>query len=263
MKKIVILAFIMIVAAFSIHSLDSEKAKKAVSEGEYIPALMDYGFTEQQIRSWSTSVGITIRDYLTDLKRNGRYARGRTLATMELQMAVRNREITENDRTKIDLFLEDIEAFWKNELSREEEAAKQRAQAAEAQRAQERARVVQEQRQYAKSFGLDDCWDGIYDLLINITPENFERAKRRMIIPENPDQAFSVQSVVDGYVIYSMIIGGRVHQVALKAERGKTYPANGQIDVNSVYKIEETRRFARAIGGTIDIIVISRLGPRR
>ena len=263
MRKIVILVFMMIVTAFSVYSLDAEKAKKAVSEGEYIPALMDYGFTDQQIRSWTASVGNTIKEFLADLKSNGRYARGETLASMMLQMAVRNKEITESDKTKIDLFLKDIDAFWKNELSRGEETAKQRAQAAEEQRQQERAREVQEQRQYAKTFGLDDCYDGIYDLLINITPENFERAKRRMIIPYNPDQAFSVQSIVDGYVIYSMIVGGKLHQVALKAERGKTYPANSQIDVNSVYKIEESRRFARAIGGTIDIVVISRLGPRR
>jgi len=262
MRKIVVLAFVMILTAFSVYSLDAEKARKAVSEGEYIPALMDYEFTEQQITSWSASVKNTIKNYLTELKNSGRYA-NITGTTMMLQMAVINKEITDNDKTKIDLFLKDIDAFWKNELTRGEEAAKQRAQAAEEQRQQERAREVQEQRQYAKSFGLDDCYDGIYDLLINITPENFERAKKRMIIPDNPDQAFSVQSIVDGYVIYSMIVGGKLHQVALKAERGKTYPANSQIDVNSVYKIEESRRFARAIGGTIDIVVISRLGPRR
>jgi hypothetical protein len=263
MRKILLVAAVMFITVFSVFSIDSEKAKIAVSDGLYIPALIDYGFSEQQISSWAKDVGDTIKNYLKDLKDRGIYSRGETLASMNLQMSIKNKQITENDKAKIELFINDIKAFWINELKKEEEAKKKKAQSAEEQRQQERSAEVQKQKQYAQSFGLDDSYYGIYDILLNINSENFERAKRRMIIPDNPDQAFSVQNTVDGYVIYSITIGGRLHQIALKPERGKTYIENSQIDVNSVYKIEGTRKFTRSIGGTVEIIVISRLGQRR
>jgi hypothetical protein len=223
---------------------------------------MDYGFTEQQITSWSAFVRNTIRNYLAELKNNGRYA-DVTGTTMALQMAVRNREITENDRTKIDLFLKEIDAFWKNELSRGEDASRQRAQAAEAQRAQAREQREQELMRYAGTFGLIDFVDGILETLTEITPNNLDLAKKMMIVPNDVDQLYSVQNIVDGYVIYSAVLRGSVYQVALAAERGKSYPTNSQIDLNSVYKVERTMRFARVLGGSADIVVISRLGPMR
>jgi cell division protein ZapA (FtsZ GTPase activity inhibitor) len=261
MKKIVILGCLIFTVAFSVHSLDSGKARKAVMEQDYIPALMDYGFTEQQIRSWTT-IGNYIKNYLADLKRSGRYA-SRSATTMSIQVQVLNKVITENDMAKIDQFLKDIEAFWMNELSREEEATRQRAQAEEQRRAQAREQQERELTQYAESFGLIDYVDGIIETQMEVTPNNLELLKKVMILPNDVDQLYSVQNIVDGYVVYSAVLRGTVYQVALMPEQGKTYPANSPIDLNSVYKVEGTTRFARTFGGSADLIVIRRLGPRR
>jgi len=261
MKKTIIFGFLLIAVIFTAYSLDPEKARRAVTEQNYIPALIDYGFTEQQIRAWRT-VGSTLTNYLTELNRNGRLAR-RDATSMTLQMCVLNREITENEKTRIDQFLIDIESFWLSELSRADETRRQGVQAAEAQREQDRLRWLLEQEQYAQSFGLDNAYGGIFNFITNVNSENFERARRRMIIPENPDQAFAVRNIIDDYVIYSMTVGSRLYEVALLPESGKSYPVNSQIDVNSVYKVEGIQRFNRAYRGTADLIVISRLGPMR
>jgi len=261
MKRFIVSGFLLFVLTLSVYSIDAEKARKAVVEQDYVSALMDYGFTEQQIRAWD-AVGRTIRNYLADLNRNGRYA-SRDSTTMMLRMHVINREIAENDMQKIEQFLTDVQAFWLNELSRGEEAARQGVQAAQEQRRLEHERRERELDQYAQSFGLMGFVDGILETQMEITPNNFETAKKAMIIPNNADQLYSVQNIVDGYVIYSAILSGTVYQVALLAERGKSYPSNSPLDLNSVYKIVETRRFARTLGGSADIIVISPLGPRR
>jgi len=259
MKKIVILGCLIFVGVFSVHSLDSEKARKAVMEQDYIPALMDYGFSEQQIRSWRI-IGAHITEYLRQLR--GGFGDRNTTATV-IRSRIQLGEITANDMIKIEQFLADIEAFWRVERPREEEAARQRAQAEEQRRAQAREQQEQELKRYAESFGLIDYVDGIIETQMEITPNNLELLKKLMIIPNEVDQLYSVQSLVDGYVIYSAVLRGTVYQVALVPERGKIYPANSQIDLNSVYKVTGTQRFSRLLGGAADIIVISRLGPRR
>jgi hypothetical protein len=258
MRKIVILTFMMIVTAFSVYSIDAEKAKKALAEGVYIPALMDYGFTEQQIRSWRIA-GSYLSSYFTP---NSIYSDPSMTIGM-IRNCIQLGEITANDMTKIEQFLKDIYAFWLNERRQTEEASRQRAQAAEEQKAQAQEQRERELVQYAKTFGLVDFVDGILETLAEITPNNLDLAKKVMIVPNDVDQLYSVQNIVDGYVIYSAVLQGRVYQVALVAERGKSYPSKSQIDLYSVYKVDGARRFARTLGGSADIIVISRLGPRR
>jgi len=220
--------------------------------------LVSFFCSEQQIRSWRIT-GSYLSNYF---RPNSNYA-DPTMTIGMIRNCIQLGEINTNDMTKIEQFLKDIYSFWVNERQQAEEASRQRAQVAEEQKRQAQEQREQELLQYAKTFGLVDFVDGILETLTEITPNNLDLAKKMMLVPNDIDQLYSVQNIVDGYVIYSAVLRGVVYQVALLAERGKSYPSNSQLDLNSVYKIEKTMRFARILGGSADIIVISRLGLKR
>lgn len=258
MKRIIIFVFIMIVTTISAYSLDTEKAKKALAKGDYIPALMDYGFKEKQIKAWRFA-GKCLSDYFK-VKRKSNHTLTQTIQSIKTCIP---REISEKDMIGIEQFLNDIHSFWLDEEHQKEETTRQKIQAEEERKTQERERYKQEQEQYAKTFGLITFVEGIMETIAEITPKNFDLAKKVMIIPNDFDQLYSVQNIVNGHVIYSAVSQGVVHQVALVLESGRAYLANSPLDLNSIYKIQGTMRFTRALGGAIDIIVISRLGALR
>jgi hypothetical protein len=259
MKKAIILSFIIIAITFPLYSLDAEKAKKAFAEGEYIPALMDYGFTEQQIKSWRITASY-LRSYF---RQNSGYTNPTIIITSIKNSCIQLGEITKKDMVKIEQFLQDMYSFSVNEQRQKEEDLHKKKQAEEERKTQEREQYKREQVQYAQTFGLIDFVEGIWETIMEITSSNFELAKKVMIVPNEFDQLYSVQNIVNGYVIYSAVLHGKVHQVALVQENGKVYIANSQIDIDSVYKIEGTIRFNRVLGGNADIVVISRLGAIR
>jgi len=246
MKKIVVLAVMLLIATFSIYSMDAEKMKNALSEGEYIPALVDYGFTERQIKKWRATNALLSRYFQP--KRHYENPQHLFFAINAYG------EVSKKDMVRVEQFLNDAYAFWTNEQQ-------QKANAVQQQKQQEREQYEQSLTQYAKTFGLVDFVEGIMQTIMDITPKNFEMAKKVLIVPmSNLDKLYSVQNIVNGYVIYSAVLSGTVHQVALKAEQGKPYLANNPLDLDSVYKIEGTMRL---FAGSADTIVISRLGPRR
>ncbi|MDR2446785.1 MAG: hypothetical protein LBD58_05790 [Treponema sp.] len=58
-----------LVIVTAVYSLDFDKAKTALNGGAFIPALVDYGFTERQINSWA--VGKTYIPFYLQQIRSG------------------------------------------------------------------------------------------------------------------------------------------------------------------------------------------------
>jgi hypothetical protein len=276
------------------YSLDFDKAKTALNGGSFIPALVDYGFTERQINSWA--VGKTyIPFYLQQIRSATLTAEA--AITMLKNTSVAMGEISTSDMIKMERFFKDMamaavqlreeenaeriaaeksraEAYqrYEQERRRDEEAARIReAEEAEIERQeyakrQERRRreVERNQRnkeQYAKSLGcLDYIDEGLIVTQAQITPANFDLAKKALIIPESNDLNYTVSNIVGNYVIYTAVIRGNVYQLALLAEKGKAYPSGSKFDIRSVYQITGVERFSRVLGGNADIIVVERRG---
>jgi hypothetical protein len=117
-----------------------------------------------------------------------------------------------------------------------------------------------ERTRYAVSLGFLDYIDDVILTQVEITPSNFELAKKMMVIPSLNDEQYRVSTTVDNFVIYTAVINGRIWQIALIAERGLTYPSSTKFDIKSVYQFTGTNRFSRVLGGTADIITIKRIG---
>jgi hypothetical protein len=277
-----------------VYSLDIDKAKAALNGGSFIPALVDYGFTEQQINSWA--VGKTYIPFCLQQIRSGTLA-AEAATTMLKNTSGAIGEISTNDMIKMEQFFKDMamasaqlrneenaeriaaeksraEAYqrYEQERRRDEEAARIR-EAEEAERERQEYARRQEQRrqeaernqrnkeQYAKSLGcLDYIDEGLIVTQAQITPANFDLAKKALIIPESNDLNYTVSNIVGNYVIYTAVIRGNVYQIALLAEKGKVYPSGSKFDIKSVYQITGVERFSKIFGGNIDIIVIKRKG---
>jgi hypothetical protein len=130
----------------------------------------------------------------------------------------------------------------------------------QAKRQQQKEQMEAERREYAVSLGCLDYIDDVILTQTEITPSNFELAKKMMLIPSLNDEQYRVSTTIDNFVIYTAVINGKVWQIALTAESDLVYPSGTKFDIKSVYQITGTNRFSRIIGGTADIITIKRLG---
>jgi hypothetical protein len=142
----------------------------------------------------------------------------------------------------------------------EGERIRQEYAAEQARRQQLKEQREAERREYAVSFGCLDYIDDVILTQTEITPSNFELVKKLMVIPSLNDEQYRVSTMVDNFVIYTVVINGKVWQIALTAEKGLTYPSGTKFDIKSVYQVTGTNRFSRVIGGTADIITIKRIG---
>jgi hypothetical protein len=143
----------------------------------------------------------------------------------------------------------------------EDEKRRQEFQREQEARQQAQLKKEQERKQYAESLGcLDYIDEGLLVTQAQITPSNFELAKKMLIIPDSNDTNYRVSSTTGQYIVYMAVIHGVVYQIALIADQGLTYPSGSHFDIKSVYQITGTQKFTKVLGGDADIIVIKRLG---
>jgi hypothetical protein len=142
----------------------------------------------------------------------------------------------------------------------EGEKIRQEYAAEQAKKQEQKEQMEAERRKYAESFGCLDYVDDVILTQAEITPSNFELAKKVMIIPSFNDEQYRVLAAVDDFIIYTADINGRVWQVALFADKGFTYPSGTKFDIKSVYQNIGTKRFSGVLGGSADIITLKRLG---
>ncbi|MDR0558386.1 MAG: hypothetical protein LBG43_11095, partial [Treponema sp.] len=229
-----------LVIVTAVYSLDFDKAKTALNGGSFIPVLVDYGFTEQQINSWTVGK-IYIPFYLQQIRSGTLTAEAATTMLKNTSGAIG--EISINDMIKMEQFFKDMataadqlrneenaertaaeksrtEAYqrYEQEKRQAEEAARIReAEEAEIerqeyakrqeQRRQEAERNQRSKEQYAKSLGcLDYIDEGLIVTQAQITSANFDLAKKALIIPESNDLNYTVSNIVGNYVIYTAVI---------------------------------------------------------
>lgn len=292
MKKLFLSLCAVLVLTASAFSIDFEKAEKAIREYSwtkqttYIAVLVDYGFTEEQVKSWRIT-GVFIGNYIGQLQG---ILNGYGVANQEMAlMSIRNnagKELSADDLAKVEQFIKDITAVAiqlrdnaqaakakkdmeiaenlarKREEDRRLEEEKDRAREEERRKEDERKQLIARQHveslnRYAASFGLSGYSEGILYSQANL---NFDDYKATLIIPNDFDRDYTVKNIIGQYVIYSLVSRGKSYRVAVLAEKGKIYPAESRLDISSVYKVVGVERFNQVfLGGTVDILVLQRL----
>jgi hypothetical protein len=83
--------------------------------------------------------------------------------------------------------------------------------------------------------------------------------KEYMLVPdEEYDSEWRVTNQLGDYIIY---MAGR-SSLAVKREKGRSYLDDSRLDLNSYYRVLGTESFQSRLGSTMEIYVLSRLGPR-
>jgi hypothetical protein len=155
MRKIVLVLCTAAVLVTSAYSIDTEKAKKAITEYSYvnretyIPVLLDYGFTERQLKAWivaGTYIGFYIQELAGLLDGYGEPNPDRAITTIR-NNSVTFGEISARDMDKIALFIKDMTAvaIQLRDTARAEHEAGQRQLAESAQQHAEQQRTAEEQ----------------------------------------------------------------------------------------------------------------------
>jgi hypothetical protein len=116
MKKIRLTFLLFFVFVSGIHSIDTDKARKAISEYSYInqysyaPLLADYGFTEEQVKAWIVT-GTYIGWYLQQLfpLLNGYGEANPDIAITTIQnTGLQIGELSKQDMVNIERFIRDM-----------------------------------------------------------------------------------------------------------------------------------------------------------
>jgi len=277
----------------SAFSIDFEKAEKAIREYSwtkqttYISVLVDYGFTEEQIKAWRIT-GVFISNYIGQLQG---LLNGYGVANQEMALAsIRNnagKELSADDLARVEQFIKDITAVAvkirddtkaaKEEenkrqiaaIKEKEEDARRKEEEESRAEAEELARQYKEEEQkgielgrkydqYAGSFGLEGYLVGIYRTQGKYEYNDYKTA---MIVPDRFDASYTVDNLVGKYVIYSISVDYIDYYIALLAEPGSAYPAESRLDTSSGYQVIGTDRFTNFLGRTRELIVLKRLGP--
>ena len=137
---------------------------------------------------------------------------------------------------------------------REEQEAQEQEAAVQAAFIAERDRLFQ----IGDSYGLTAGYIPSIDNLFNGGAVDGDITKYMLIPSHEHDDEWIVVNQIGDYVIYM----AGICSLAVVKEKGRAYLDKSHLDLNSYYRIDGTKLFQGLLGGTKEIFVISRLGPK-